>query len=118
MASMGRTGVDRKIAAHVFAACALLLLPTRSASGENYFYDLGTPSSDLWPGCERVTVTTTFGPASRFGWQTATGLQATYAAYKEPSYNSSRGRFDPPPIWTNPLTEDSIVGDRENALFV
>jgi hypothetical protein len=95
-----------------------LLLAAPAALAETYLYDLGTGDSDVWPGCERVTVTNVLGATNGFGWQTSGGLEASFRAYTRPTYNANRDRMDPPPIWTNPLTEDSIVGSRENVFFI
>ena len=73
-----------------------------------YLYDMGTPDSALHPDFQRVTVETVFGGEQAFGWDGSEGLEAQVRAYEEPVENTSRGTMDPPPIYTNEVTEDSV----------
>ncbi|MCX7825833.1 MAG: hypothetical protein N2689_09780, partial [Verrucomicrobiae bacterium] len=87
------------------------LLVAVSARAAPLLYDMGTEKSDVWQGFTQVT------PKSD-GWQSKDGLAASARAYREMVVNKSRGREEQPPIWTNPITEDAVIGDSENAFFI
>lgn len=80
-------------------------------------FDMGTAKSAVWEGFSRVTPENVFSPQAGFGWQSKDGLRALARAYTNLVANQSRGSDEPPPIWTNPITEDCIVGDRENSFL-
>ncbi len=79
-------------------------------------FDLGSEASSLRPGFTRVTSQILFEEEKRFGWVNPKGLQEQHRSYREWTYNESRGRDQPPPIYTNEVTEDAILGDSP-ALF-
>lgn len=79
---------------------------------------MGTAQSAVWDEFTRVTPQDLFSKQTGLGWQTKEGLKAQARAYTTLVENRSRGREGPPPIWTNPITEDSILGDRENAFLL
>src|SRR5262245_29706663 len=99
-------------------ATAAVLLAAGGAQGAPYLYDMGTGTSQLWPGFARVTAESIYADAAGFGWKSAEGLKAVAQAYTAPVDNPSRGRAEQPPIWTNAITEDTILGDRENTFLI
>jgi len=74
---------------------ALLALPL-SAPAEVLIFDMGSDVSALWPGAQRVT------PADP-GWV----LRETPTAHDAPGAGE--------PIWTNALTQDSLIGSKPAA---
>jgi glycosyl hydrolase family 123 len=89
--------------------------PARTA---DLFFDFGTAQSAVWPGATRVTPSSQFSDTATFGWRTTAGLRAYVRAYTNLVENRSRGTEEPPPIWTNPITEDCIVGSTNNAFLI
>ncbi|MBI5383369.1 MAG: hypothetical protein HZA90_01640 [Verrucomicrobia bacterium] len=86
--------------------------------GAELFFDFGTAQSAVWPGCTRATPSSQFSETASFGWRTKEGLRAYARAYTNTVPNRSRGTEEPPPIWTNPITEDCIVGSTSNAFVI
>jgi len=72
---------------------------------------MGTEKSDVWTGFTKIT------PKSDH-WQSKAGLTASARAYRELVENKSRGAMEPPPIWTNPITEAAIIGSNTNSFLV
>lgn len=81
------------------------------------YFDMGNDTSAVWEGFTRVTPANVFTSQSGFGWQSTEGLKAQALAYTQFVSNPSRGIITPPPVWTNPITEDAIMGDRENTFL-
>jgi len=100
----------------VFLFAMLSMTAQAEASGACLF-DLGSSSSAVWEGCARVTPDNVFSRQTGFGWQSKEGLRVLVRAYTGMIENRSRGQDEPPPIWTNPITEDAILGERENAFL-
>lgn len=96
---------------------ALVLAVAQSSAAEPGLFDLGAARSAVWDGFTRVTPDDSFSQQSGFGWQSKDGLKARAHAYTTLVENPSRGSQEPPPIWTNPITEDCLLGDRENAFL-
>jgi len=88
----------------------MLLIALSSAANAAYLFDMGKAESAVRPGFQPVLLDAAYSEAIGFGWQSAEGLEAQAQAYKEPVENTSRGTMDPPPIYTNELTEDSVQG--------
>src|SRR5207249_605782 len=95
-----------------------VLLATGGVQSAPYLYDMGAEGSERWAGFTPVTERSLYSEQAGFGWQRAEGLKASTRAYKEPVTSQSRGRPEPPPIWTNPITDGTITGDRENAFLI
>ena len=95
-----------------------LLALAASAHATPLLYDMGTPKSEVWSGFTKVTSASVFSEQAGFGWQTKDGLAASARAYREPVENKSRGHAEPPPIWTNPITEAAVVGSSTNAFLL
>jgi hypothetical protein len=99
-------------------AMIALLLAGGSAHASPYLFSMGASDSPLWPGFARVTVDSVYSDAAGFGWQRREGLKAYHQAYPAPVESKSRGGVETPPIWTNAITESTIVGDRENTFLI
>ncbi len=95
----------------------LCLAAAQTVAAAPKLFDMGTAQSAVWDGCTRVTAQDLFSLQSGFGWQTAEGLNAQARSYTTSVENRSRGAEEQPPIWTNPITEDCIAGERENAFL-
>jgi hypothetical protein len=96
----------------------MALLGAVAANAAPYLYDMGSPDSAVWEGFTRVTPASAWSPAAGFGWRSPEGMRAVVRRHAEPVENRSRGTQEPPPIWTNPITEDAILGDRENTFLI
>lgn len=107
---------------NTFARCAFLACGWVAASAAVFaaplLFDLGTAESAVWPGFTAVTPKSGWSGDAAFGWKETTGLTARLRAYTEPIVNPRRGTTEMPPIWTNAITEDAIMGGNENAFFV
>jgi hypothetical protein len=90
----------------------LMLGAVHSAFAASALYDMGTSQSAVMDGFTQVTEKTTFTPETGFGWDAGEGLKSAVQVYKDPIENKSRGSMDPPPIYTNALSEDGIFGDQ------
>ncbi len=80
-----------------------------NAAAAPYLYEFGPPKSALWPGFSAITPATV-ATATTAGWQEPSRLTAKTQAYRSLVENRSRGTTEPPPIWTNAITEDAILG--------
>lgn len=81
------------------------------------YFDMGNDTSAVWEGFIRVTPANVFTSQSGFGWQSGDGLNAQALALTERVIDLANKIDDPPPIWTNPITEDAISSDRENTFL-
>jgi hypothetical protein len=97
---------------------ALTLAVAPAALAAPLLFDCGPANSALWPGFAPLNpATLSTGPAT-VGWRTPDGLTARTHAHREMVENRSRGEMEPPPIWTNAITEDAILGSSENTLLI
>ncbi len=104
---------------YILLAGLALLAATQPADARRFLFDLGTAESELRPGFTRVTADSVYGKEAGYGWRSAEGLRSHYKHYsREWTYNESRGRKQPPPIYTNEVTCDSIFSTQPNALLV
>lgn len=88
-----------------------LLASVISAGAAPLLFDMGTDSSAVWEGFTRVTAASAYSDGAGFGWQSKEGLKASAKAF-------TTGEPTAPPIWTNAITEDVIVGERENTFLM
>lgn len=95
----------------IFTTFLAMALAAMNAHGAPLLFDMGTDKSEVWSGFTRVTATSIYSDAAGFGWKSKDGLKASAKAFKS-------GEGEPPPIWTNAITEDVIAGDRENAFVI
>ncbi|NUQ60995.1 MAG: hypothetical protein HUU20_00795 [Pirellulales bacterium] len=96
----------------------VVLLGTRFAEAEVHLFDMGTEKSELRPGFTRVTAKSRYTPETGFGWHQTDGLKEHHRFYsREWEMNESRGSKQPPPIYTNEITCDSVLS-KQPATFV
>ncbi|MBI5693616.1 MAG: hypothetical protein HZC55_26365 [Verrucomicrobia bacterium] len=81
-------------------------------------YECGPANSSLWPGFTLISPSTITEGKTTAGWSSSAGLSAKTQAYRELVENRSRGTREPPPIWTNALIEDAIIGWAETRLVL
>ncbi len=94
----------------VAASAAVLLAAIAQAAP--VVFDMGKSESAVWPGAQKVTVASKLSDGAGFGWQSTDGLKAYAKAWTQ-FLDRGRGK-EPPPIWTNPVTEDCVVGSTPN----
>jgi len=99
-------------------AAAAILAAVVTAHAAPLLYDMGTPKSEVWAGFTQVTATNVFNEQTGFGWQTKDGLTASARAYREMVESKRSDRAEQPPIWTNPITEDAVIGESENSFLI
>ncbi len=97
---------------------ALATLAAPKAEATILRFDMGTEQSELRSGFSRVTPATLYRKDLGYGWRSPEGLKAHYQHYADWQYSESRGVKQPPPIYTNEITCDSIHSQRENAFLV
>ncbi len=99
-------------------AVVLVGIVARCVDAAPALYDMGTAKSALWDGFTRVTPQSMFDGSAGFGWQSKEGLKGQARAYTSMVENRGRGAQEPPPIWTNAITEGAVLGERENAFLM
>jgi len=81
--------------------------------------DFGSDKSELRPGFARVTAQSLYSKEAGYGWESVEGLKEHDKHYgRQWQYNESRGRDQPPPIYTNEVTCDCVYSDRPNSLLI
>jgi len=101
-------------------ACALgvLLLPG-TIRAEALRFDLGSEKSELRPGFTRLTAKSLYNEKAGYGWKSTDGLKEHDKHYsRQWEYNESRGREQPPPIYTNEITCDCVWSNRPASLLI
>lgn len=93
----------------------LLAVVGVSASGADTWFDMGSDTSGVWPGCTRVTPGSAWNDAAGFGWQQSKGLSAVVKVHDAMLEDDFHGGMKPPPIWTSAITEDAVFGESANA---
>jgi len=103
-----------------FVVFSLGILPSfGSVEAKTLRFDLGTEQSELRPGFTRITARSLYSKQTGYGWKSAQGLKEHHKHYsRQWQYNESRGREQPPPIYTNEITCDCVSGDRPNSLLI
>lgn len=85
----------------------LIVMAASTASAAIYRFDFGRDASKVEAGFTKITPATLFGSTNPAGWATAssnrTASDLPYEVYVE-----RNGKMVPPPIWTSPLSQDSI----------
>lgn len=88
----------------------VLTIPVMACAAPLLF-DMGTEESAMMDGYTLVTADSVYTAEAGFGWDATEGMKPYVKAWGEPVENANRGTSEPPPMFTNPLTEDCIVGD-------
>ncbi len=104
----------RRIVLSVF--CLSFLAGVETVLASPYLYDMGTRNSDVWEGFERVTQNTLYSEESGFGWKSEDGLKATRDVLRKGEGKGKKS--EDPPILTNAITEDQVIGTEENSFLV
>jgi len=106
----------------VCRALALLVISTlfvRAAAAEVFLFDMGSGESPLRDGFTRVTARSTYEKKRGFGWKHGNGLREHVKHYSRKwTFNESRGRKQPPPIYTNEITCDTIFSREPNEFLI
>ncbi|MFA6544371.1 MAG: hypothetical protein WCS99_08085 [Limisphaerales bacterium] len=90
---------------------AAVVVTAVGANASPLLYDMGTEKSGTWEGFTRVTAGSVYTDTAGFGWKSKDGLKASARVFKS-------GDPGGPPMWTNPITEDVIAGERENSFLI
>lgn len=105
--------------------CATVALPVlglmclaSSSYGAVYFFDMGKADSNVWEGATCVTAASVYAKEAGFGWESAEGITEQARVYDAPVMNQSRGREEPPVMYTNAITEDCIIGEAHSKFLV
>ncbi len=93
---------------------ALCLLLAAQSAHAAYLFDVGKPDSAVRPGFQQVLVTTKYSAQAGFGWEATEGLEAQAQAFSAPAGEQG----EPPPIFTNELTEDAILSAKPARFLV
>jgi len=103
----------------IHAAWCTLLLAAPSAAADVLRFDFGTDSSELRQGFTRVTAASVYSKAEGFGWKLSEGLKEHHRHYdRQWQYNESRGREQPPEIYSNEITCDAVTGTEANSFLI
>ncbi|HCU36131.1 MAG TPA: hypothetical protein DGT21_11995 [Armatimonadetes bacterium] len=100
------------------AVALILMLMPASVFAAAYLYDMGSGDSAIMDDFTRVTDTSAFTPDAGFGWDAAAGMKPYVQVYDKPIFNESRGSDQPPPIYTNALTEDCVIGSEARSFSI
>lgn len=98
-----------------------LLLATLSApvSAEVLRFDCGSEKSELREGFTRIAPSSVYRKDIGYGWRSSEGLKSHHQHYsRDWDFNESRGSTQPPPIYTNEITCDSIYSSRANSFLI
>ena len=99
--------------------CLTQSLPAQAKQAEPLLFDMGAENSPLRPGFTRITPESVYAAGVGYGWRTTAGVKAHVQHFsRQGQLNESRGTIQPPPIYTNEVTCDTILSDRPNAFLV
>ncbi len=97
----------------------LCLLSAQTSRAKVFLFDMGAADSELRRGFQRVTAKSVYSKEQGYGWKSAEGLKEQHRHYdREWKMNESRGRKQPPPIYTNEITCDCVFSTQPNTLLV
>lgn len=95
------------------------LLSAQPSQANPLCFDMGTDKSELRSGFVRVTAKSAYQKETGHGWKSTSGLKEHYTPYtREWKYDESRGRSQPPAIYANELTCDSLLSTKANSFLV
>ena len=102
----------------LYLSLIAVLVSSALADGGRFF-DFGTADSEVYPGFERVTPQHVYRAETGFGWENPTRIKTHYRHYsREWAFNASRGRKQPPPIYSNAITADTVYSDAANVFRI
>ncbi len=97
----------------------LCLFSAQTSRAKVFMFDMGSADSELRQGFQRVTAKSIYSKEQGYGWKSVEGLKEQHRHYdREWKMNESRGRTQPPPIYTNEVTCDCVFSNRPNTLLV
>lgn len=103
----------------VRVALAVFACLPAAAEADVHCFDMGRTESELREGFTRVTAGSIYSPQAGYGWKSGDGLREHDQHYSSQwEYSESRGREQPPPIYTNEITCDCVYGSRESEFLV
>jgi len=99
--------------------CLIPFQPVRAEAAGPLLFDMGAETSPLRPGFAPITPESVYTTGRGYGWRTTKGLKVHVQHHsRQGQFNQSRGTIQPPPIYTNEITCDTILSDRPNAFLV
>lgn len=108
-----------KLPLTVCVGLLLLAVSSPAAAAKTWCFDMGTAQSDVRPGFVRITAKSVYSPATGYGWKSTQGLKEQYEpCQRQWKDDASRESPQPPPIYANELTCDSISSTQPNAFLV
>ncbi|MCC6443506.1 MAG: hypothetical protein IT210_08620 [Armatimonadetes bacterium] len=84
-----------------------------SAQADSYLYDMGSRDSHLEEGFRAATAGSVYSEQAGFGGERPGGMRSSVRAYRKPSSGE-----EGPPIRANAVTEDAVIGSRENRFLL
>ncbi len=100
----------------LFQSILFLIIPS-SLFSSPVLFDMGTGQSSVYDGFRRVTIHDKYSEVAGFGWKSSDNLAEQEKAFTQMVFNAGLGFNVPPNIWTNPITEDAIIGSSENSFI-
>ncbi|MEW6358337.1 MAG: glycoside hydrolase domain-containing protein [Planctomycetota bacterium] len=103
----------------IFTAVCLICLIAQTTHAKVFRFDMGSEQSELRKDFTRITAKSLYSKEAGYGWKSADGLKEHHKFYeREWTMNESRGTKEPPRIYTNEITCDTILSDKPNAFLV
>lgn len=97
----------------------LLCLALQTGYAKTFLFDMGKQDSELRKGFTPITAKSIYTKEAGYGWKSPHGLKEHAKSYsREWEFSESRGVKQPPPLYTNEITCDTIVGAEPNAFLV
>ena len=108
-----------RIVGMIGAMLTAWLVPEHVSCAKTFLFDMGTATSEVRNGFLPVTAKTAYSKEIGYGWKSTTGLREHHTAYdREWKYNEGRGSKQPPPLYTNEITCDTIYSTQSNEFLV
>ena len=98
---------------------SMCLVPLSAVHAGPLRFDMGTAESELRPGFTRITGSSVYDIETGYGWRSVEGLKEHDRHYpREWQFSESRGRTQPPQLYTNEITRDTVFSGKANAFLV
>lgn len=94
---------------------AALMIAT-SAWSATWFFDMGTADSKVWDGATQVTSVTLYSAHAGYGWESLDGVSDQVKVWEK--MGARRGSPAPPDMWSNAITEDTVIGTQYSRFLV
>lgn len=103
----------------VLLAMLFGLLSDQACQAKPLCFDMGTEDSELRNGFIPITAKSVYQKETGYGWKSTSGIRAHYEPYsRQWKFNESRGVSQPPAIYANELTCDSLFSATANSFLV